>query len=348
MGHVHGALLTASLATIAMIATSWWLVGCLRDWAVRRALLDQPSARSSHTQPTPRLGGLAIVAVVSLPGLLWFELVGPRVSPCRSLLLLGLIVGLVSLLDDLRGLPAGLRLGVHLVVACGVVASAGTLQALVLPGGGEIALGLVDGSLSVLWIVGCINAFNFMDGIDGLAGGQTVVLGLAWFVIGLSLSWPEGQVLGVLLASSTAGFLLHNWAPARVFMGDAGSAFLGYWAAVLPFCAPRPGRLLVPAALMIWPFLFDTSLTLARRVRDAQPLLEAHRGHLYQRLVDAGLSHARVARAYLALAACGAVAAVLAALDRHPLALSAASLLPLAAGLLLLAVARRERACSVR
>lgn len=335
-------LLAAGLAVVAISAASGWLVARLRDWARRRDLLDRPNARSSHSQPTPRLGGLAMVAVVSLPGLLWLEVAGRRDSPARALLLLGLIVALVSLLDDLRGLPARLRLGIHGLVACGVVASAGTLQAVSVPGLGTCALGLADWPLSVLWIVGCINAFNFMDGIDGLAGGQAVVLGLTWFAIGLLLAWPEGQVLGLLLASSAAGFLVHNWAPARIFMGDAGSAFLGYWAAVMPFCAPRPGALLAPAALALWPFLFDTSLTLARRARSGQPLLVAHRGHLYQRLVDSGYSHARVASLYIALATGGALAALLAALE-HPRAPWAAALLPLAAGLLLWTVARQRR-----
>jgi UDP-N-acetylmuramyl pentapeptide phosphotransferase/UDP-N-acetylglucosamine-1-phosphate transferase len=202
--------------------------------------------------------------------------------------------------------------------------------------------------LALLWIVGCINAFNFMDGIDGLAGGQGVVLGLAWLAVGLLMPWPSLQLLGLLLASSSTGFLLHNWAPARIFMGDSGSAFLGYWAAVAPFCTPRPGHLLVPAALIIWPLLFDSGLTLLRRVHAGESLLVAHRGHLYQRLVDRGAGQARVAAAYVVLAACGAAAATLSVLEQHPYAVGAVLALPLVAGLLLAALPRPQHADSTR
>ena len=302
-------VLRGGLAAAALVLTTSWLVGRLGDWARRRGLVDRPTARSSHVRPTPRLGGVAILLMVSGPALAGAGPLGPGRSTWPILCLLGLAVGLISLLDDLRGLPALFRLGTHLAVACGVLASAGTLGSLWLPGGLELELGPADVPLSLLWIVGCINAFNFMDGIDGLAGGQAVVLGLAWLVIGWHLPSQELLVLGLLIACSATGFLLHNWSPARVFMGDAGSAFLGYWAAVAPFCSQRPGRLLVPAVLTVWPFLFDTLLTLLGRVRRGEPLLVAHRGHLYQRLVISGASHAEVALAYIALAACGAAAA---------------------------------------
>ncbi len=333
------------LTALVLVLTTGCLAGKLGDWARRRGLLDRPTARSSHLHPTPRLGGVAILLMVSGPALAWAGASGGgRLSSTwPTLCLLGLAVGLISLLDDLRGLPALFRLGTHVAVAFGVLTTAGTLGSLWLPGGRELDLGSADWPLSMLWIVGCINAFNFMDGIDGLAGGQAVVLGLAWLVIGAQLPSQELQVLGLLVACSTAGFLLHNWSPARVFMGDAGSAFLGYWAAVAPFCSPRPGRLLVPAVLTVWPFLFDTTLTLLGRARRGEPLLVAHRGHLYQRLVTSGASHARVALAYIGLAACGAVAASLAALDRHPGALWAAALLPPAALALVVVVVRRER-----
>jgi UDP-N-acetylmuramyl pentapeptide phosphotransferase/UDP-N-acetylglucosamine-1-phosphate transferase len=155
-----------------------------------------------------------------------------------------------------------------------------------------------------------MNAFNFMDGIDGIAAGQGAVAGAAIAVLGWLLDVPPATLLGLTIAAACLGFLPHNWSPATIFMGDVGSAFLGFLLATAPLVAPAPEQApigVLPFALVVWPFLFDTTLTFIRRAARGENVLAAHRSHLYQRLTLAGWSHGRVAALYTALAAVTAV-----------------------------------------
>ena len=165
--------------------------------------------------------------------------------------------------------------------------------------------------LAFLWIVGLTNAYNFMDGIDGIAGGQAVVAGLAWALFGMIEQQTLIAMLGLLIAGSSAGFLMHNWQPARIFMGDVGSAFLGFTFASLAVMAWPNVRLAAAGALVVWPFVADAAFTFARRAARGERVMEAHRSHVYQRMNQRGLSHAAVSMIYTALAAIGAAAAIL-------------------------------------
>jgi UDP-N-acetylmuramyl pentapeptide phosphotransferase/UDP-N-acetylglucosamine-1-phosphate transferase len=288
---------------------AWGLVGLIAALSRQRGWLDMPNDRSLHTNPTPRLGGVGILAaVLAACGAIW--LLAPAAAFPFPLVLIGAGVAAISLIDDLRGLPAALRFVVHVAAAALAVFLFGPIDAITLDGASIMTLGPAAAPLTVVWIVGFINAFNFMDGIDGLAGGQALVAGLAWTAIG----WATGQTvlaaLGAMLAASACGFLLHNWAPARIFMGDAGSAFLGFMLSTLPLAAVRPRGVAVPALLVVWPFVFDATFTLLRRLSRGENVFAAHRSHLYQRLTQAGWSHARVTRLYIALAAMGGVLAL--------------------------------------
>ena len=243
--------------------------------------------------PTPRLGGLGIVAaVVASIGLgLALGLDAMRLLP---LLAVAAVVAGLSLIDDLRGLPALVRLVVHAAAAAVVVGGIGAFveirvapDPLLSPSGGLLLSPALGAAVTAAWIVGFVNAFNFMDGIDGIAALQAVIAGLAWAAIGWLLDEPALALLGVAVAAACVGFLAHNWSPASIFMGDVGSAFLGFLLAAGALATRPPRSLLVPTVLTVWPFVFDTSLTLARRVRRRENLLAAHRSHLYQRL-DAG------------------------------------------------------------
>ncbi len=151
-----------------------------------------------------------------------------------------------------------------------------------------------------------------MDGIDGIAGAQAVVAGIGWMAVGIIAGTPQVAAVGLLLAAASSGFLLHNWHPAKVFMGDAGSGFIGFLFAALPLLAPRPigTALWLCAVLLMWPFLADTGFTLLRRASRGENVLSAHRSHLYQRLVLTGRSHRDVALVYAGLAFLGLTAAV--------------------------------------
>jgi Fuc2NAc and GlcNAc transferase len=335
-----------STALVAAAATAC-LVEAVRRWSLRHALLDQPNDRSSHVVATPRLGGLAFVPV--LLGGLWIvsamasTLTSGEQLALGALIAMGLLVALVSLLDDLRPQPAWLRLLLHLVAAGVVVAAAGGIRVVDAGPLGAVALaGPISIIVTMLWIAGFINAFNFMDGIDGIAGAQTFVAGAGWVAYGLATGLPLLTLCGALLMGTAAGFLVHNWSPARIFMGDAGSALLGLLLATVPWVLGR-GDLWLVSLLLVWPFVFDTTVTLVRRMLRGERLWEAHRSHLYQRLVIHGRSHRAVATLYGVLAGVGlasGVALVTGAPAMAPLGLAATGL---AACGLWIAVASTER-----
>jgi Fuc2NAc and GlcNAc transferase len=309
-------------------------------WARRRNLLDVPNQRSSHVVATPRTGGPAFVLAL-LAGIVIASFTGVQLTTEGSLIVAAACaLALLGLIDDVRSLPAITRL-----LAQGGVA---LLLVLVLP---DAAAALLEPSwiamaMTVIWLVALTNAYNFMDGIDGIAAGQAVVAGLGWAAVGAIIDSPDTVLLGLLLASAPAGFLIHNWPPARVFMGDAGSGFLGFFFAALPLLVTgRGSRGMIWAALMTWPFLFDTGFTLLRRVRRGENVLRAHRSHLYQRLIVSGLTHGRVALLYSVLASLGTMGAIAhAAGQPGALALSAAAVVSAAFGLWRYVVACESRA----
>jgi UDP-N-acetylmuramyl pentapeptide phosphotransferase/UDP-N-acetylglucosamine-1-phosphate transferase len=151
-----------------------------------------------------------------------------------------------------------------------------------------------------------------MDGIDGIAGGQAVLAGLGWAIIGTLIDLPFVGILGALLGAASLGFLFHNWPPALIFMGDVGSAFLGYSFACLAIIgASKDPPLAIAGVLLVWPFVFDTIFTFFRRLKNRENVFSAHRSHLYQRLVISGYSHRTVTLLYLGLDALGMLLAVL-------------------------------------
>ncbi len=317
------------------------LVEVIRRWALRREKLDIPNERSSHTVPTPRGGGLAIV-VVSLTGWLLINLfVWHRFDATVWAYPLGAaLIAAVSWIDDLRGLSNSVRFAAHSIAALIAIAVYGYWQSLALPGPVFSEINIAGVLLTFIWIVGLTNAYNFMDGLDGIAAGQAVVAGVGWICLGnwlshfsangSSVSWlgiwayatvflnPQAiGLLGLFLTASSLGFLWHNRPPARIFMGDVGSAFLGYSFSVAPLLTASHGKgivyrfaepfpsFAVPAILLVWPFLFDTIFTFIRRALKREKVFQAHRSHLFQRLNIAGCSHGFVTLLYSALAAAG-------------------------------------------
>ena len=231
-----------SLGTsIGFIAVSFFVslagVAIFILWSRRRGLFDIPNERSSHSTPTPRGGGLIVVliclAAYPITGLAldlpfsWGYFAG------------GLLVAIISWLDDLVSLPFWSRLICHLFAAGILISDLGYWSQLSLPfASGEIGLGNVVGALLTLgWVVWLLNAFNFMDGIDGLAALQAVISCVAWAVFASMFDLPSVFLLSAVLASASAGFLIHNWQPAKIFMGDVGSAFLGFTLAAMPLLA---------------------------------------------------------------------------------------------------------------
>ncbi|MDR0634755.1 MAG: glycosyltransferase family 4 protein [Azoarcus sp.] len=268
----------------AVAAVSLALTALLRRYALRRRLLDVPNARSSHAAPTPRGGGLAIVAsfvaaltVAGAAGLLPISLVG-------ALALAGGIVAAVGFIDDHGHLAARWRLLAHFAAAAAALSILPEIPVpfglSVPPAGAFLAL-LALGE--VFYLVWTLNLYNFMDGIDGIAAVEAICVCLGGALVFLLGGAPLLAAAPLLLAAATAGFLRWNWPPARIFMGDAGSGFLGFTLGVLSLQA----ALLASAFFWSWTillavFISDASLTLARRARAGEKLHEAHSSHAYQ------------------------------------------------------------------
>lgn len=278
-------------------------------------LVDLPNARSSHVTPRPRGGGIGILAGVAA-GTIAAELLALPLDPrLWTLFASALLVALLGFWDDVRGLPAWPRLLTQFAAATAVVLAYGGFERLPLPAPLDLQIGAAGGVLAVIWIVGVTNFFNFMDGADGLAGGQaglTLVL-LAWAL------WPsDGAGFALLTAGATFAFLTRNWSPARIFLGDVGSSFLGFLLAALPLMGPAGTSpdLVLMVALSLALFLLDPTVTLIVRCRRGAPFGAAHREHAYQQFFAPDRSHARaVSGLLLAGVALTALAAVG---HRHP------------------------------
>ena len=288
---IAGALVVLVLA----LAASWWGTGLMRRIAIARSVLDIPNERSSHSTPVPRGGGVAIVVVV-LMGILAGTAGGwIRGTIAVALVPSGAAVALVSWLDDRRGVPQPVRFLVHLAAAAWVVFCLGPVEVF-----GAGRLGLPAAIVTVLGITWVANLFNFMDGIDGLAAGEALSVGLAATL----LCWRAGDLeptwLAALVAVAAAGFLPWNWSPARIFLGDVGSIFLGFILASLGVLGSQRGDVPAPAWLvLLGVFVVDATLTLVRRFARGERWFSAHRRHAYQRAVQAGLTHAQVSGAVM-------------------------------------------------
>jgi Fuc2NAc and GlcNAc transferase len=283
----------AAVLGFVVAAGTAWLVA--RN-ATRLGLLDVPNERSSHVSPTPRGGGIGIVAGVAA-GVIYLTAVGIPLDRNLGILLAGAgVLAALGVVDDRGSVPATVRLAVQLVVAVAVVALIGGVDRLPLPPPLDLPIGWLGVPLAVVWLVTVTNFYNFMDGIDGLAGGQGFA-SCAGVIIGI---WSAGAVeLAVVLAAACLGFLLLNSPPARIFLGDTGSYSLGFAIAGLPLLAPQFGRpmAMFAVAVGLTLFLLDPLETLARLAWAGRRIGVAHRAHSYQALASIRDRHRRVALA---------------------------------------------------
>jgi len=265
---------------------SWSIVGVLKKYLV----LDIPNERSSHSQPTPRGGGLGFVVAFVVTNLIASGLGLPNYLGWCLVLLPLIIIGII---DDYRDLPASIRYLVQLGTALGAIALLGYVT---IPGITTTGLLPTLGGifLTIIAITAMINFYNFMDGLDGLVASCTVVE-LAWLAIYL-------QQPGLwLLVAALLGFLYWNWSPAKIFMGDSGSTFLGATIALIILSTNSDPFYLWTAFAMTLPLVSDAIYTLIRRLGNRENIFQAHRTHLYQRLQQKGWSHPQVATSYASL-----------------------------------------------
>ncbi len=308
---------------------SGWITKWLCSSAAPVSLLDHPNDRSLHTAPTPRTGGLAILGSVAVGLLLdrvsaWvgfppgITIQWTRMEEWWWILGLVVVLGAISFWDDRAGLPPLIRLAIHGLAALGVVYGAGLIVIMIpLPVLGAFPLGWAAGPLTVLGLMWVTNLYNFMDGMDGFAGGMTV---LGFGVLGY-LAWTGGlqmmALLALLVSAAAAGFLFFNLPPARIFMGDVGSVPMGFLAGTLAVLGVRDGVFDLWVPLLIFsPFVVDATITLFRRLLCGVKVWHAHREHYYQRLVLSGWGHRKtVAAEYGLMLACGISAVVYGRVD---------------------------------
>jgi UDP-N-acetylmuramyl pentapeptide phosphotransferase/UDP-N-acetylglucosamine-1-phosphate transferase len=301
------ALIAACLAVAAVTFVATGIVlRQLRRWAV----LDHPNRRSSHTVPTPRGGGLAVVTVVVSAWAAFTLFAGDPPASMLGLIVAGSGLAVLSWFDDLRSLPVSARLVAQVVAVAAVLLLAAD-QGLYF--GGLLPPAVDPLAAGLLW-VWFTNLFNFMDGIDGLAGSETIAIGAGVAVVaGIAGLGGDLTFTGLTLAAAAIGFLAWNWHPAKIFLGEVGSIPLGFLVGWLLLELARRGQ---PEAALILPlyFLTDATATLGRRLIQGERPWRAHREHFYQRAVAKGLSHAAVVRHVLiANAILVALAAVAAA-----------------------------------
>jgi Fuc2NAc and GlcNAc transferase len=285
---------TFKLAVEALVAffLTLRLTQHAREFALRHEVIDIPNERSSHSTPTPSGGGVAIVfsTLVVASVLAWQGAVdGPLyLALCGG----GVAVAAVGFMDDSRPLPAGIRLSAHVAAALWALYWLGGLPPLLI-GHTTVQFGWLGYVLGALGIGWTLNLFNFMDGIDGIAASEGAFIAWGGALVATAAGDCTGAcAMGLTIGAACCGFLRWNWPPAKIFMGDVGSGYLGYLIGVLAIASARENAV----ALLVWVilggfFFVDASVTLARRLLRGERVHQAHRTHAYQRLARRWMSH---------------------------------------------------------
>ena len=292
-------------ALIAMALSAALVSLVLSVLVLKGGVLDLPNARSSHKTPTPRGGGLGVLAGVGAGALVAsaFPLGAPALG---GVLIVTAMFGLLGFLDDLFVLDERLKLVSFIVFCAAMVSAAGPVTRFGLTYELGFALNPLIGWIgSALFVFVVVNAANFMDGSDGILAAVMIPAGIALCVAGLAAGVMTSVIAGVLLAASLSGFVLLNWPPAKLFAGDVGALGAGalYAGGALALVNHGFSGTLWLAPLFVLVFLADVLLTLLRRARHGRFSLSAHREHAYQRLIDSGWSHQAIALVYGGLTA---------------------------------------------
>lgn len=274
------------------VLLSWQLTSLVRRYALSKNLLDLPNARSSHSVPTPRGGGLAVIIVLLSSVILTLFYPDASVPVLVSLFLVTAAFAFLGWQDDKHDLSATLRFFLQLFIAAVFIVTMAWFGLLV------FTLSIVGGIsmlLSVLWIVWMANLYNFMDGIDGISAIESIMLGVVtsfWF----ALSGVDSlAIISIAVAGGALGFLYWNWSPAKIFMGDVGSLALGAFFAILALIGSSIFEIPFSAFIILYAvYLADAGVTLLHRMIKREQWWQAHRSHYYQRAVQSGYSHAQV------------------------------------------------------
>ena len=299
------------IAFLVLVAISYFAVDRTRDWLLKRRVIDHPNERSSHSIPTPRGGGLVIVFITLAVALVAMFLAKNWLQGI-VFVVVGSAVAWIGWQDDVKSLSPKIRFLFQALAAVATVIGLGYFDAITIPLLGELRLGIVGILITILWIMGLINAYNFMDGIDGISGSVALTASLGWML----LLGVNGQFrspifwIALAIAATNLGLLGHNWPPARIFIGDIASTFLGYCFAVIPLLTIKQMEdSFLLAVILMWAYILDTAITFLRRLIKGEAVFSAHRTHIYQRLVISGYQVSSITSLYLLLTSFGVVLA---------------------------------------
>lgn len=300
---------TYIVAFTVALAVAYFVTPRVKDLAIKVGALDAPDARKVHTRPIPRMGGLAIYAAFVLA-----VLASMYVShEVMGLLVGGTVILIVGIIDDLKPLPARVKLLGQIVAASVLVMFDIRIEWLTNPFGDMLYVEYLSIPITILWVVGLTNTVNLIDGLDGLAAGVSTIASVTILLVALQQNFWTVAVLTAALAGSALGFLQHNFNPAKIFMGDTGSMFLGYMLAAISILGAVKSAatiaLIVPIVALGLPIL-DTAFAIIRRYMSGRPIFKPDKGHLHHRLLEMGLTQKQAVLLMYVISGCLGLSAI--------------------------------------
>lgn len=294
--------------TIAL-AVAYFITPRVKDLAIKLGALDAPDDRKVHTRPIPRMGGLAIYAAFVLAVLSSMYIS----REIMGLLVGGTVILIVGIIDDLKPLPAKVKLLGQIVAASVLVMFDIRIEWLTNPFGDMLYVDYLAIPLTILWVVSLTNTVNLIDGLDGLAAGVSTIASVTILLVALQQNFWTVTILTAALAGSALGFLQHNFNPAKIFMGDTGSMFLGYMLAAISILGAVKSAatiaLIVPIVALGLPIL-DTAFAIIRRYMSGKPIFKPDKGHLHHRLLEMGLTQKQAVLLMYVISGCLGLSAI--------------------------------------
>lgn len=297
------------LAFSIALAVAYFITPRVKDLAIKLGALDAPDDRKVHTRPIPRMGGLAIYA-----GFVLAVLASMHVSrEIMGLLVGGTVILIVGIIDDLKPLPARVKLLGQIVAAAVLVMFDIRIEWLTNPFGEMLYVDYLAIPLTIIWVVSLTNTVNLIDGLDGLAAGVSTIASITILLVALQQNFVAVAILTAALAGSAFGFLQHNFNPAKIFMGDTGSMFLGYMLAAISILGAVKSAatiaLIVPIVALGLPIL-DTAFAIIRRYMSGRPIFKPDKGHLHHRLLEMGLTQKQAVLLMYVISGCLGLSAI--------------------------------------
>lgn len=300
---------TYIVAFTVALAVAYFLTPRIIEVAVKAGAMDAPDARKVHTKPIPRMGGLAIYA-----GFVLAVLASMHVSrEIFGLLMGGTVILIVGIIDDLRQLSAKTKLLGQIAAASVLIFFDIRIDWITNPFGEMVYVDFLSVPLTILWVVGLTNTVNLIDGLDGLAAGVSTIASVTILLVALQQDFWIVAILTAALAGSALGFLQYNFNPAKIFMGDTGSMFLGYMLAAISVIGAVKSAatiaLIVPIVALGLPIM-DTAFAIIRRYMSGRPIFKPDRGHLHHRLLEMGFSQKQAVLLMYVISGCLGLSAI--------------------------------------